>query len=296
MSDGPIFVAGPDDAASGPDALKLRAAESLERGHAFVERAGDDEARARARVILEAAKPEEVAALIEARQRSDGAFEAQPGPRPEVFARAIKAWVPSAGVLGCFEALSALAELGPLARESVGRAVDYLASAQNEDGSFGGAAEADARLAGSALLGGLLARSRSARPEGLLRLSDFIAERWNPARVEGGETASLAGHASFFSNFQQEKSDEVLQWCGRELERGFRTRRLETATLLGILVRCDVGMLPAATLAPAELLERLLEEQSSDGGWGALEVAGEGARIEPTLWALRGAVRLCRSF
>ena len=29
MSDGPIFVAGPDDAASGPDALKLRAAESL---------------------------------------------------------------------------------------------------------------------------------------------------------------------------------------------------------------------------------------------------------------------------
>lgn len=293
MVDRPIVI---EAGLAGSDALKARAAEALERGHAFVESFGNEEVCCRARCLLEVGSAAEAAALVEARQRRDGSFAPREGPRPMLWEEEFRRWQPGEAVLGCVDALSVLSELGQLVRPSVERAVAFVEAAQREDGSWGTADDFESRLAGTGLLGGLLARTRYVRPESLAQASTFLGEHWDPDRIEAGNYASLAGHASFFTNVQHEESDAALQWCGRELEKGFRTRRLDACALLGILLCCDVALLPGASLAPEELLEALLAEQARDGGWGALEPAGEGARLEPTLDAVAGILRLCRSF
>ena len=62
--------------------------------------------------------------------------------------------------------------------------------------------------------------------------------------------------------------DEILQWCGRELERGFRARRFSAVRTARVLTWCDAPVLPGAQLEPAELLDALLAEQAPDGGFG----------------------------
>ena len=292
MVDLPIVVEG---GLAGADALKGRAVEALQRGHAFVEQNGDPEIQGRALWLLEAGSPEIPAALIDARQQDDGSFLPRASRRPMAWEEEFQRWQPGDDLLGCVDALAALSQVGQLARSSVERAASYLGEVQREDGSWGGAEDFESRLAGTGLLGGLVARTRYVRPEVLAGASAFLGKHWEPGRVEGGNHASLVGHASFFSNVKHEDSDPALQWCGRELEKGFRSRRLDACGLLGVLLRCDVSMLPGATLAPDEILEALLGEQARDGGWGALEPAGEEARLEPTLDALAGVVRLCRS-
>jgi len=293
MVDLPIVV---EAGLAGADALKGRAAEALQRGHAFVEKYGDPEIQGRALWLLEAGSPEIPAAVVDARQQGDGSFGPRAARRPMAWEDEFRRWQPGDEVLGCVDALAALSQVGQLVRPSVERAVAYLAEVQREDGSWGGAEDFESRLAGTGLLGGLLARTRYVRPEVLAGVSGFLGEHWDPSRVEGGKHAALAGHASFFSNVKHEESDAALQWCGRELEKGFRSRRLDACGLLGILLRCDVSMLPGATLAPDEILEAVLGEQARDGGWGALEPAGEEARQESTLDAIAGIVRLCGSF
>ena len=293
MSDRPIFVEG---ATASPEALKERAAEGLERAHGFVLAHATPLARCRGECLLEVAPLEDGARAVEALQREDGSFGVLVPHRAEHFDAEFKRWQPGESVLGSLDALGMLSGLRQLARARVERTVAFLEGQQREDGSFGQAREAELRLAGTGLLGGLLARTRYVRPAALAGVARFLGEHWDPSRVEGGHYASLAGYASFFTNVRDDQSDAVLQWCGRELERGFRTRRLEACALLSILLRCDVAMLPGATLAPDELLAALLGEQAGDGGFAALEPGGPAARVEPTLDALEVIVRLCRGF
>lgn len=293
MVDHPTLV---EEELSGSDRLKGRAAAALERGYVFVEKFGDPEVRGRALCLLEAGSPEIPAALVDLRQCADGSFTPSTAPRPMLWEAEFQRWQPESALQGCVDALAVYSEIGQLVRPSVERAVGFVSDIQREDGSWGAALDFESRLAGTGLIGGLLARTRYVRPEVLARASSFLGGHWDPERIEGGSHASLAGHASFFTNVKHEDSDAALQWCGRELEKGFRSHRLDACGLLGILLCCDVAMLPGATLAPDELLEALLVEQARDGGWGALEPAGELARLEPTLDAIAGALRLCQSF
>jgi hypothetical protein len=283
-------------ASEAPDELKERAALGLERAHGFVMEYGDALARCRGDCLVEASPAEIGAEAIANKQGLDGSFDVLVPHRQGYVVEALRRWEAGDAVLGTLDALGMLSDLGQLTGPCAERAVGFLESVQAADGSFGGAIEPEDRLSGTAQLGGLMARTRYVRPEALDGISRFLALYWEPSRVEGGQYFSLSGHASFFTNVKHEESDAALQWCGRELERGFRQRRLEACTLLGILLRCDTATLPGATLTPEELLTALLVEQARDGGFGALEPGGPPARVEPTLDAITASVRLCRSF
>ena len=293
MSDRPIFVEG---AAASPEALKERAALGLERAHGFVLAHATPLARCRGECLLEAAPAEDGALAVLALQCEDGSFGVLVPHRAEVFEAEFQRWQPGEALLGSLDALGMLSGLRQLGGTGIERTVAFVEGQQRDDGSFGEAHEAEFRLAGTGLLGGLLARTRYVRPACLAGIARFLGAHWDPSRVEGGRDVALSGYASFFTNVRDDQSDAVLQWCGRELERGFRTRRLEACALLSILLRCDVAMLPGATLAPDELLDALLGEQAGDGGFAALEPGGPGARVEPTLDAIDAIVRLCRGF
>ena len=66
-----------------------------------------------------------------------------------------------------------------------------------------------------------------------------------------------------------EDSDAILQWCGRELERGYRAGAFDAVRTARVLVDCDAPSLPGARLAAGELVAALLGEQAPDGGWPA---------------------------
>ena len=66
----------------------------------------------------------------------------------------------------------------------------------------------------------------------------------------------------------EEAADEILQWCGRELERGFRARRFSAVRTARVFTWCDAPALPGARLEPAEVVSRFGDEQGADGGFG----------------------------
>jgi len=96
------------------------------------------------------------------------------------------------------------------------------------------------------------------------------------ATVDGvpvlGVTADLPARV------HSERADEVLQRCGRELERGFRVGVLPGSALAAarVLLLCDAHGLPGAQLTAEELAHGLLAEQAADGGWPA--AGGDPAR------------------
>lgn len=133
-------------------------------------------------------------------------------------------------------------------------------------------------------LAGQLAKTRYARPALLEAAGEFLAERWSPERVKAGCWRALAAYAHFFANAGHERSDEILQWCGRELERAFRTRRFDALRTTRILLDCDAHSLPGARFEAGELVAALIAQQASDGSFGAAEEIS--ARVESTLDAL----------
>lgn len=299
MSEGPIFLKGPGDSGVGPDALKESAATALEQGYRFVDAHGDPLARLRGQAAVEAIAPEEVVRAVEARQAGDGSFAPLIPTPPGRWQMELDEWRAPARVVGTLEALAMLAVQKSLVLPSVEAAVGFLSAAQNPDGSWGeggGAERPEVRLFGTGRIAGLLGRTRSVRPAVLDRASEFLAGLWAPERVEGGSWGAITGFANFFTNVHHDLSDAALQWCGREIERGFRTRVFEAGLVARVLFDCDVAMLPGATLSPVELLEGLLSEQARDGGWGELEPGGLPARVEPTLDAVMAIPRLCAGF
>ena len=151
------------------------------------------------------------------------------------------------------------------------------------------------RLFTTGMLAGFAARTPYARPELLDWAGRFLAGLWAPERVEGGRWSALAAFAHFYANGgDPERADAVLQWCGRELERGFRTRRFEAAATLRVLLYCDARALPGATFDSVELLTGLLDEQAADGGFAALDPGGPPGRVAPTLDALIAVRGLCQ--
>jgi len=182
-------------------------------------------------------------------------------------------------------ALRVCDELGARGDVRVERACAELASSQRDDGGFDVAGDLDARLVYTGAAAGLLAKTPFARPELLDAAGDFLARHFAPERVQGFRYESVAAYASFFANAPHPESDAVLQWCGRELERGFRARAFDAVRTARVYAGCDAHAMPGARIAQDELAAALRAEQSADGGFG-LPVAPAAERVDATLEAL----------
>jgi hypothetical protein len=185
-------------------------------------------------------------------------------------------------------ALGVLDDLGLRDGPLVQAACKRLAAIQHGDGRWGGGGGLDDDLFETGMIVTHLAKSRCARIDMLEAAADFLADRFTPDRVQGFVWRSVVAYAGTFANLPHERSDEILQWCGRELERGFRAGRFDGVQTVRCLAWCDAPQLPGARLERAELLDAILTGQSEDGGW--LE-AGEAPvlnRVAHTLAALVG--------
>lgn len=189
-----------------------------------------------------------------------------------------------AGALG--SVLGLCAELRALRSPLAARIGAALEVIQAEDGGFGdvGLPQAE-RLCLTGAVGGDLARSPFARPETLDAAGSFLAAHFSPDLLQGFQWDNVAAYAHYFSNALHEASDEILQWCGRELERGFRTREFDAVQTARVLVLCDAHALPGARLDREELLLGLFGEQAPDGSFGT--ASAQALRVEPTLQGLR---------
>ena len=157
-----------------------------------------------------------------------------------------------------------------------------IAGRQGENGAWcAREAGEDEDLFLTGALGGSLAKTRYARPELLEAAGSFLSDRWSPDRLKSGDHRYLAAYAHFFANVDHERSDEILQWCGRELERAFRTRRFDALRTTRILLDSDAPSLPGARFEQGELFVALISEQALDGSFGGdVEIS---ARVERTL-------------
>ncbi|MCG8587880.1 MAG: hypothetical protein MJE66_01170 [Proteobacteria bacterium] len=265
--------------------LRERAATALEGAYEFTESHADEALRLRLGVLMGVRPLEDWQAHLETLEQEPGQLSA--------FEPAFEAW--PAELAGVGQALGSLDDLRGLFAPLVGRVVSGLAEAQQGDGSWGRDPELPPthRRFATGMLGGYLAKTRSVRPETLHAAGDFLAEGWSPDHVADGDWPAIAAHAHFFANTRHEASDEILQWCGRELERGFRARRFEARQVARVLLYCDAIALPGTQLTRVELLEALLGEQGRDGGFAILEMGGPARRAAPTFDAMLALVRLC---
>lgn len=138
---------------------------------------------------------------------------------------------------------------------------------QHEDGHWD-TADAKARVAVTGTLAGHLAKSPHTRLEVLDAAGDWLAAQFTPDLLQGFQWDNIAAYAHTFANHPHDAGDEILQWCGRELERGLRARQFSAVRTARVLVWCDAPVLPGARIEPAELIAAMLSEQAEDGGFG----------------------------
>jgi hypothetical protein len=190
-------------------------------------------------------------------------------------------------------ALAVLDAIGVRRGAEVERAAMLLSAAQRDDGSWARAESDgdDARVVATAQVAGLLAKTPYARPALLRAASSFLAARWGSERVQSGDPVAIAGWAQWFANTDDELSDAGLQWCGRELERGFRSGAIDALAAARVFALCDAQALPGARLGADEVLPSLAAAQAPDGGFGAgWDPIPQ--RVEATLDALAALARL----
>lgn len=133
----------------------------------------------------------------------------------------------------------------------------------------------------TAMLAGCLALTGNASAAAVAAAGAWLGERWSPDLVQGGSWPGIASLFHFFASGDHELGDEVLQWCGRELERGFRTRALGAVETGEVFLLCAATALPGARLGAGEVARALLEEQGDDGGWRPHEAKSPAGASDP---------------
>jgi len=260
----------------------VSAAAVLARAVAFVEARGDCFAISRAHALAAGRTPDELPLPDDAIQRPDGSIAVAGGSAPEFESELL------------LRLLGAAADLRGLHLPVVERACGHLEATQAEDGSWGALAESEERkIVRTGMLAGHLGKTRFARAATLSAAGDYIAERFTPDRVQNFNWPAIAAYANYFANVPHEESDAVLQWVGRELERGFRSGRFDGVRTARVLLYAEAPSLPGGRVDAAEAIERLLAEQQGDGGWLRFDDPADSARVEHTLDAVTALVRLC---
>jgi hypothetical protein len=227
-------------------------------------------------LLRELPLPALLGALAE-RQRADGSFVPwRPlDSDPEAATRRALLWL---GALGVAD--------HPLLEA----AVSFLARQQAPDGGWGSPAlPPELRVAVTGACVGLLARSPFARESLLRRGEGFLARGYSPDLLQSGEYAPLLAYAHALSGVDSEIADEALVWCGRELEKGWRSARFSTLQVVRVLLRARARSLPGAQLEARELALALLAAQERDGGWPAEPGAD---RVDATLESIEALLRL----
>ncbi len=263
----------------------LRGVDAGRRAAAFVEASGDPLERIAAWALIGARPVSEAVASLESTQRSDGSyagFDASPGRL-----------APTLRTLGVLD------DLGALGQPTVERACAYLSRTQADDGGWrpeGGASE-ETTLFTTGMVAGYLAKTRWVRPDTLAAAGDYLAARWSPDRLRSGRSdgwPAIAAFAHFFANAAHDLADEALQWCGRELERGYRAHRFDAVQTARVFAYCDAGALPGTRIALAELVPGILADQAQDGGWLEPGVESACTRVARTLDAMVTLARVDR--
>jgi hypothetical protein len=191
-------------------------------------------------------------------------------------------------VIDAEEMLGVLDDLHMLATPAADPLCEYLIQAQHSDGSWSreGDDGEDATILATAMIAGHLGKTRCVRPACLESAGRFLALRWSPDRVQGFVWDSVAAWAHFFANVPHALSDEGLQWCGRELERGYRAGRFDAASCARVLIWCDGAALPGGHLDAAELFAAIVAIVESDPTPAPVAGATEGSGGYDTLVAL----------
>ena len=245
------------------------------RGAAYVEAHGDELSR-RSVAVLVGAKPlPDLLAWLTDRQSDDGRVVLDPVDS-------------AAGDLSAARrVLGVLDDLGGLDSLPVRRLCAHLEGVQASDGHWGEGSE-DQRIFLTGTLAGHLAKARFARRSLLEAAAGYLGAHWSSERVRSFQWDALAAYAHLFAGISDDLSDEILQWCGRELERGFRSGHFDAVRTVRVLGWCGAPVLPGARFAPDELRDALLAGQVGDGGWLEAGRAGPAERVAHTLDALVG--------
>ncbi len=285
------------------EALRRRAAESLERAYRFLETQPDRWALLRAQVLCAARPAADLAAKLGETQAEDGRLSlgtlVSGGGLgfPATDLAALDA--DQCGIVGTLEALLVAGDAKFLHAAWVERAVRFVESRQAEDGAYripsigADRAAQQADIFWTGMVAGILGRTPVSRPSHLEAAGDFLSERFEPEAVEQGGYSALIAYAHFYTNVPHEEADQALQWCGRALEKGFRSRQLDAVAVVRVLLTCDAQAMPGASFDLVELLERMMEEQAGDGGFAELSFDGPTARTTQTFDAMLAIVRLC---
>jgi hypothetical protein len=207
---------------------------------------------------------------------------------------ALRPWrgaaAPDPALAATLRGLSWLDALGLLDHPVPERAATWLLARQQEDGGWSEpAASEERRLALSGEVAGLLAKTPYARESALRRAEGFLARHWAVERVQGPCYPPILAYVHALAHLHSELADEALQWCGRELERGFRTHVFGPVAVARVFLRARARALPGLQLEPPELLATLLAAQAADGGWSA---EPELDRLDATLEAVEALLRL----
>jgi hypothetical protein len=285
------------------EALRLRAAESLERAYRFLETQPDHWALLRAQVLCEARPALDLATKLGATQEADGRLPvgtllsggALGFPATDLAALDAD----QLGVVGTLEALLLAADAKVLHADWVESAVRFLEGQQATDGAYriptigSDRAAEQSEIFWTGMIAGVLGRTPVSRTSHLAAAGEFLSARFEPDAVEHDGYAALIAFAHFYTNVPDDEGDEALQWCGRALEKGFRSRQAEAVATVRVLLTCDAQAMPGATFDVVELLDRLMEEQAGDGGFAELSLEGPAARTSQTFDAMLAIVRLC---
>lgn len=285
------------------DGLRRRSADALERAYGFLKAQDDPWALLRAEVLCGGRPASDLTAALEEFQLESGGFpigtfiSGGAVGFPAIDRDALDST--RTEMIGALEALIQAGDAKLLHGRWVEQTARFYESVQEEDGSFRVQALGDAEAAARAdvfwtgMIAGILGRTPMARPSLLDAAGEFLAERFDPEAVEHDGYAALLAYSHFFTNVANDLSDEALQWCGRALEKGFRSRTTDAVATIRVLLTCDAQAMPGATFDVAEMLDRLLEEQAGDGGFAELSLGGPATRTTQTFDGMLGIVRLC---
>ncbi|MCP5055206.1 MAG: hypothetical protein GY937_00605 [bacterium] len=249
------------------------------RAHAFVEKQGSRLDLLFLDTMLQEQLAAELLGSLEALQDARGAIAAMDGPGGE------------ADLASTAKALGRLETLGLGDHPVPERACVFLCGLQGDDGGWAlpGDADLSERIEWTGRIGGLLAGTPFARQSVLSAAEGFLATHWSVDRVKGPNYAPILAYSRLLTQVQSEIADEVLQWCGKELEYGYRSQLFTPLATARVFLRAGVRALPGANLEAHELVTALITAQQDDGSWHPDESFDP---VEATTEAVEALLRL----